>query len=141
MVHVVGGVAGAVEAHVLGFLALGIDQFSKTTFDIRAVIAFADFGGVVVIVVVDSGDSGFKFGITGELHDHIMIGACLAVEVPDPDGGDFGFFFKVDLHPLQAIEDFHEVAFASVFVTVGDVGEVANDREVIAAGDRLVFRE
>jgi hypothetical protein len=68
-----------------------------------------------------------------------VIGALLRVEVPDPDGGDRWALFEVDLHPLQAVEQFDEVALAGFLVAIGDEVEVADDRGVVAAGDGLAL--
>ena len=63
------------------------------------------------------------------------------MEVPEPEGGDGGAFFEVDLDPLGAVEQLDEVAFAGFLVAVGDEGEVADDRIGIAAGDFFAFGE
>ncbi len=51
VVHVVGGVAVAVEADVLCLGAFGVDQLAVACVDVGLVGAFALLGGVVVVVV------------------------------------------------------------------------------------------
>ena len=139
MVHLVGGVAIAIEADVaaLGILAIGDE--TEAAFDVGVVRTLAQLGDVLIVVVIDGGHTGLEVGIVGNLDDHALVGALLRVIVPDADGVDGGGFLQVDLDPLRAFEQFDEVAFASLFVAVGDELEVADDRIVIAAGDLLVL--
>ncbi|MFN9960605.1 MAG: hypothetical protein ACK55I_46580, partial [bacterium] len=65
----------------------------------------------------------------------------LGVIVPDPNGLDGGLLFEVDLHPLKAVGEFEEIAFACFFIPVGDVGQVADDGKIVAGCDWLAFRE
>ena len=77
MVHVVGGVAVAVEANVLSFCAFGVDQLAEAGLDVGLVVAFAQLGGVVEVVVEECGHSGGEFRIVGDLHDNVVVGAFL----------------------------------------------------------------
>jgi len=64
-----------------------------------------------------------------------VVGATLGVVVPDPERLDGGFLFEVDLHPLEAVGKFEEVAFACLFLPVGDVGQVADNGKPVTASD------
>lgn len=134
VVHVVGCVACAVEANVLGVGALGVDEFAETCIHVGLVRAFALFGGVVVVVVEEGGDAAGEFRIIGYLNDHVMVGAFLRVVVPNPDGREVRWGFEVDLYPLRTVHDLYEIAFACFLVAVGDVFKFADDWEVVAAG-------
>ena len=77
VVHVVGGVAIAVKADVLGIASFGVDEFTEAGFDVGLIIAFAHFGGVVVVVVEKGGHAGSKFRVVGDLYDDVVVGAFL----------------------------------------------------------------
>ena len=63
------------------------------------------------------------------------------MEVPEPNGRDGRRLFEIDLHPLEAVEEFDEVTFAGILFAISDEREFTDDRRVIAAGDGLAFRE
>ena len=134
MVHFVRRIAIAVEADVAAMGALAIDEEAEAGLDVWVVSAYAEFGGVIIIVVIDGGDACLELRIVRDLDDHIMIGASLGVVVPQPDGVDGSGFLQIDLDPLEAVEQFDEISFASLFIAIGDEVERTDDRVVVAAG-------
>ncbi len=70
-----------------------------------------------------------------------MVGEFLGVEMPQPDGGNGRALLKVDLHPLEAVEQLNEVAFAGVLVAVGDEFEFTDDGGVVTTGDGFTLGE
>src|SRR5512137_1757555 len=86
VVHVVRRVAGAVEAHVAGLDPLGVEQPSLIGLDVFLVLAGAEAGGVVVVVVEDRRDTADEVLVVGNLDDDVPVDPGLAVIVPGDDG-------------------------------------------------------
>lgn len=63
VVEFVGGVAFTIEADVLGFGGIAVDEQSEACFVVWLVAAFAEFGRVIVVVVVECGDAFIELGI------------------------------------------------------------------------------
>ena len=141
MVHLVGGVAIAVEADVAAFGAFAVDHATVVGFDVSGVFAFAEGEGVVVVGVEDGGDTGFELSIIRDLDDDVDVSLSLLVVVPHEDLLDGGGFFEVDLDPLLARSQFHEGTVGAIWIAVGDEGEIANDGGGVGGGDWLAFGE
>ena len=85
------------------------------------------------MVVIENGlNATFEGLVIGNLHNHIVIGALLRVEVPNTNSVNCRGIFQIDLNPLRSWSQLNEVAFFRFLVTVSNIVETANNREIIA---------
>ena len=142
MVHVVRGVAAAVEPDVAGLDALGVDEPALVGFDVFLVLADAEAGRVVVVVVEDRRHAVDEILVVGDLDDDVPIDAGLAVIVPDEDRADRACVCpEVDLDPLGAGAEFDEIAVLARLFAVRDEAQLADDRLHVARGHGFLERE
>src|SRR6185436_849396 len=66
--------AFGVAAHVPGFHAFAGRDAAPLHFEIFAVRPDAETGGIVGVVVIQSGDAGLELGVVGNLNDDILHG-------------------------------------------------------------------
>lgn len=139
MVHLVGGVAIAVEADVAAFGTFALDDATVVGFNVGGVFAFAESEGVVVVGVEDGGDTGFELRVIGDLDDDVDISLSLLVVVPHEDLLDGGGFFEIDLDPLRAGSQFDEGAVSAIWIAIGNEGEIADDGGGVGRSDGFAF--
>ena len=140
MVHLVGGVAIAVKANVTGLGAFAVDDATVIGLDVGHISACAEAKSVVVIGVVE-GRGGLELWIVRDLNHDIDISLGLLVVVPNEHLEDAGFLLKVDLHPLLTRGEFYKAAVGTIWITIGNEWQIADDWGGVRGGDWLVFGE
>ena len=80
-------------------------------------------GGVVGVIIEDGGHSGGEGSVVGDLDDDVVVGAAVAVVMPDFDVVEGVGSAEVELDPLGAGADLHPVGRSEI--VIGDEGWVA----------------
>ena len=90
-----------IDTHVAALRELGVDRAAIVALAVLLVRALAELGGVVVVVVEDRLHAVDEVRVVGDLHDHVLVDALVALVVPHADGGDRVLGAEVELDPLQ----------------------------------------
>ena len=98
VVHFVGGITIAVEPDIAASnRRVRLGDFAFGGFDIGFVFTDPELDRAIMVVVEDGGHAFLEVGVVGNLHHHIVIGAGLAVEVPEGDDKNLIGLLKIDL--------------------------------------------